>query len=110
MQSVLSVRLDMEKCSSSRAPQSTQTAGLPLDARRALRSCERLKHISVPVLVIPGDQDEIVPINLGRQVFEAARAPKSLYLVEGADHNNLYLIGGAPYFQRLKRFVGELVL
>ena len=70
---------------------------------------ERLKHVSVPVLVIHGDQDEIVPINLGRQVFEAARAPKSLYLVEGADHNNLYLIGGAPYFQRLKRFPGEVV-
>lgn len=51
---------------------------------------------------------EIVPINLGRQVFEAAHAPKSFYLVKGADHNNLYLIGGAPYLQRLNSFVREV--
>lgn len=70
---------------------------------------ERLKHVSVPVLVIHGDQDEIVPINLGRQVFEAARAPKSFYLVQGADHNNLYLVGGGPYLQRLKKFTQDII-
>lgn len=70
---------------------------------------DKLKHVSVPVLVIHGDQDEIVPIHLGRQVFEAAKDPKAFYLVPGADHNNLYQVGGMPYFQRLKRFVEEVV-
>jgi len=70
---------------------------------------DRLKHVSVPILVIHGDRDETVPIQLGRQVFEAAKAPKSFYLVPGADHNDLYLVGGRPYFQRLKRFVEEVI-
>ena len=70
---------------------------------------EPLNSVSVPVLVIHGDQDEIVPIELGKQVFDAARQPKSFYLVEGADHNNLYAIGGRPYFQRLKHFSEEVV-
>jgi len=70
---------------------------------------DKLKHVSVPVLVIHGDQDEIVPIHLGRQVFEAAKDPKAFYLVPGADHNNLYHVGGRLYFQRLKRFV-EVVI
>ncbi|TLY16233.1 MAG: alpha/beta hydrolase [Nitrospirae bacterium] len=70
---------------------------------------DKLKHVSVPVLVIHGDQDEIVPIHLGRQVFEAAKDPKAFYLVPGADHNNLYHVGGRLYFQRLKRFVEEVI-
>ena len=70
---------------------------------------DKLKHVSVPILVIHGDQDEIVPIHLGRQVFEAAKDPKAFYVVPGADHNNLYLVGGRAYFQRLKRIVEEVV-
>jgi fermentation-respiration switch protein FrsA (DUF1100 family) len=70
---------------------------------------DRLKRISMPTLFIHGDRDTIVPIHLGKQAFEAAREPKSFYLVPGADHNDLYLVGGKPYFQRLKRFVEEVM-
>ena len=70
---------------------------------------DRLRQISVPILVIHGDRDETVPIQLGRQVFEAAKNPKSFYLVPGADHNDLYLIGGKPYFQRLMRFTEKVI-
>lgn len=85
--------------------------GLPAHWLLAARFnlADRLKHVSVPVLVIHGDQDEIVPIQLGRQVFEAAKDPKAFYLVPGADHNNLYQVGGRPYFQRLKQFVEEVI-
>jgi len=70
---------------------------------------DRLKQISMPTLFVHGDRDTIVPIHLGRQAFEAAREPKSFYLVPGADHNDVYLVGGKPYFQRLKRFVDEVM-
>jgi fermentation-respiration switch protein FrsA (DUF1100 family) len=66
---------------------------------------ERLKSIHVPILMIHGDQDTIVPFPLGEQVFLAAPEPKWLYVVQGADHNNLPIVGGAPYFSRLKQFV-----
>jgi uncharacterized protein len=66
---------------------------------------ERMKFIHVPILMIHGDQDSIVPFPLGEQVFQAALEPKSLYVVKGADHNNLPVIGGAPYFAQLKQFV-----
>ncbi len=66
---------------------------------------ERLKSIHVPILMIHGDQDTIVPFSLGEQVFRAAPEPKSLYVVKGADHNNLTIVGGMPYFARLKQFV-----
>lgn len=70
---------------------------------------ERLAHVTIPVLVVHGDRDEIVPIELGRQVYDAAREPKSFYVIEGADHNNTTRVGGRAYFQRLRRFVIEVV-
>ena len=86
-------------------------AGLPmhwlLSGRFPLN--ERLQRVSMPVLVIHGDRDDIVPIALGREVFDAAREPKSFYVIEGADHNDSYLVGGRAYFQRLKQFIQEVV-
>jgi fermentation-respiration switch protein FrsA (DUF1100 family) len=66
---------------------------------------ERMKSIHVPLLMIHGDQDTIVPFPLGEQVFQAASNPKSFYVVKGADHNNLPFVGGAPYFWKLKQFI-----
>jgi uncharacterized protein len=69
----------------------------------------RLEKVRMPVLVIHGDRDDVVPFTMGEQVFQSARSPKSFYRVEGADHNRLYVIGGKTYFNRLKRFVDEVV-
>jgi uncharacterized protein len=41
-------------------------------------------------------------------VFAAAHPPKVFYLVRGADHNDLYLIGGKEYFSRLMQFAQDV--
>ena len=41
----------------------------------------------------------------GQQVFEAAKPPKSFYVIPGADHNNTYQVGGTAYFRRWAEFV-----
>jgi hypothetical protein len=66
---------------------------------------DRLPQLSLPKLIIHGDQDDIIPLELGRQVFEAAKPPKSFYVIEGAGHNNTYQVGGAAYFRRWAEFV-----
>ncbi len=68
-----------------------------------------LQKVTMPTLVIHGDRDEIIPLALGRQVFDAARNPKAFYLVKGAHHNNLYVVGGGHYLQRLKGFVRHVL-
>jgi fermentation-respiration switch protein FrsA (DUF1100 family) len=65
---------------------------------------DRLPHLSLPKLFIHGDRDDIIPVELGRQVFEAAKPSKSFYVVAGADHNNTYQVGGATYFARFSEF------
>jgi fermentation-respiration switch protein FrsA (DUF1100 family) len=69
----------------------------------------RLQNVRMPVLVIHGDRDDIVPFAMGEQVFQSAPSPKSFYRVNGADHNQLYVIGGKSYFHRLKQFVDSVV-
>lgn len=73
------------------------------------RLIDRLPQLSLPKLIVHGDQDDIIPIELGRQVFEAAKPPKSFYVIKGADHNNSYYVGGEPYFHRFMDFVQAAV-
>lgn len=73
------------------------------------RLIDRLPRLSLPKLIIHGDQDDIIPLELGRQVFDAAKPPKSFYVINGADHNNTYQVGGPSYFQRWDEFVRDAI-
>jgi uncharacterized protein len=65
-------------------------------------SIDRVTRLTVPVLVLAGDDDGIVPFGQSREVFEAAPEPKRLVRIEGADHNDPRL-GHGP------RVVGETI-
>ena len=44
------------------------------------------RKISCPVLVIHGDQDDIVPVEEGHELFAALAGPKRLCIIEGSGH------------------------
>ena len=66
---------------------------------------ETVKMVKAPVLVIHGDQDEVVPYEQGRQVFAAAPEPKEFYTIKGSHHNDTYVVGGDAYFAAIKNFI-----
>lgn len=66
---------------------------------------DKIKKIQVPLLVLHGERDEIVPFEHGKTVFDAAPEPKTFFLVAGASHNDTWAIGGAKYFGELKKFI-----
>lgn len=68
---------------------------------------ERIAEIDAPVLVIAGSNDSIVPLEQSRNVYEAASEPKTLVLIEGADHNDPSLLDGAQMIGALVRFLEE---
>ena len=49
-------------------------------------SAERIERVKVPVLVVHGDADSLIPPALGRALYERAAAPKRFVLVEGGTH------------------------
>jgi fermentation-respiration switch protein FrsA (DUF1100 family) len=51
-------------------------------------SLARLPRVAAPVLIAHGDQDEIVPFELGERLFGAAAEPKRFIRIAGADHND----------------------
>jgi hypothetical protein len=66
---------------------------------------DRIAHVKAPVMVIGGDADRIVPIAQTRRVFEAARDPKSLLVIKGADHNDDSLLHGREMIEGVRRFL-----
>jgi hypothetical protein len=65
---------------------------------------EKLPRARVPVLVMHGEADELVPFSLGEKLYQAARAPRFFYPIKGAAHNDTYLVGGEKYFQNFAMF------
>ena len=66
---------------------------------------EKIKKLKVPLLVLHGERDEIVPFEHGKTVFDAAPEPKKFFPIPGAAHNDTYAIGGETYFRELKQFI-----
>lgn len=71
-------------------------------------SLSKIVEVQAPLLVLHGDSDDIVPVEAGKEVFEAAREPKEFYIIPGARHNDTYLVGGQDYFDEMHRFINRL--
>jgi fermentation-respiration switch protein FrsA (DUF1100 family) len=54
-------------------------------------SIDRIGSIDVPLLVVAGSDDEVVPIDLSERLFDAAGEPKEIHVVDGARHNDAAL-------------------
>ena len=61
-------------------------AGLVTDELAPKDFVEKLSP--VPLLVVHGTHDEVVPISQGRQLFESARQPKTLFEVKTGRHGD----------------------
>ncbi|MFI5399243.1 MAG: alpha/beta hydrolase [Candidatus Binatia bacterium] len=46
--------------------------------------------LAVPILVVHGDRDEVVPFELGKGLFGAANHPKRFFPAAGAHHNDIF--------------------
>jgi fermentation-respiration switch protein FrsA (DUF1100 family) len=63
----------------------------------------RVAASSARVWVAHGDRDYIIPVRMGRDVFDAARNKGELLIVPGAGHNDVAELGGASYWSWLER-------
>lgn len=46
----------------------------------------KTEKVEVPWLIVHGDADDVVPVDEGREIYQAAYEPKDLYILEGVDH------------------------
>jgi fermentation-respiration switch protein FrsA (DUF1100 family) len=57
------------------------------------RSDLRIGKVAVPVLILHGDRDNIIPIALGERLYALAAAPKRFVRIAGGEHENLGTFG-----------------
>lgn len=76
--------------------------GNPFDSLRKMSS------IRCPVLIIHGDQDEVIPHDLGVELFERCPSKrKELRTVHGAGHNDIISRAGGDYWRWVREFLED---
>jgi len=73
----------------------------------SLDTSHYLRAIDLPKLMIHGTHDQMVPFHQSQALFRLAPPPKELYPVEGADHNNIFLVGGDQYLEKVRGFIRQ---
>ena len=49
-------------------------------------SIGKIKMINTPILIMHGEKDDVVPISMGKELFEKANSPKHSYFTSADDH------------------------
>jgi len=71
----------------------------------AYESNKKIKNIKVPVLVMHGKVDDVVPFYMGQKIYEIANEPKYYYFSEYDDHMLEY---NEKLLKALKNFINSL--
>ena len=69
-------------------------------------SVDKIAHVRMPVVIVHGASDRMVPSRFSEALYQAAPQPKKLLLVEGAGHNNAMIVGEEAYRQALAEVFG----
>jgi len=83
----------------------TRVSLFPVDK---FRNSAKIGRVTCPVLIMHGEEDEIVPVWHGRRLFDLAPEPKMLVTVPGAHHNDFVRIAGPRYALALRDFEARL--
>jgi len=83
--------------------------GIATHLKGKFDSLSKISNIHVPLLMLHGDEDELVPYELGQELFKTANEPKEFFTIKGAHHNDTYDVGGKPYFQTVHRFINKFI-
>ena len=66
----------------------------------------KIGRIRCPVLIMHSPQDEIVPYEMGRRVFAAAREPKTFAALSGG-HNEGFLESEKVFVTAVRKFLDD---
>lgn len=69
-------------------------------------NARKLRTVPLPLLVIHGEADTLLPVEHGQALYDASGAEnKTILRIPGAGHNDLMLIGMQRYFMAITAFI-----
>jgi len=69
------------------------------------RTIDRIGQVDVPLFIVHGGRDNVIPLDQARHVFHEANEPKTLSVVPRAGHNDLFDQGA---WARVRDFLASL--
>jgi alpha-beta hydrolase superfamily lysophospholipase len=79
------------------------------EARDGFGNAAKMARITLPTLVIHGQNDVLIPAADGQELYgHSAAEDKRLALIPGAGHNDLMWLGRQAYFHTIGAFVGGI--
>lgn len=71
-----------------------------------LNNIRKIESIYLPLLVIHGEKDVVLPVDNGQRLYDASPSPhKTLLRIPNAGHNNLLTVGMQDYFAAIRDFI-----
>ena len=64
-----------------------------------------IRSVTAPVLILHGEQDGVIPVEMGRRVFHAANEPKRIEVFPQGTHDDLF---GHGAWEKARSFVDAL--
>ena len=88
--------------------------GLPVeslgDIPDPIGNIPKMQEIRLPLLVIHGERDGIIPVRQGQTLYDSSPAQhKMLLRVPHAGHNDLVAIAKGRYFNAIRHFVADVL-
>jgi alpha-beta hydrolase superfamily lysophospholipase len=76
---------------------------LPVDLilTQEFDALRKIPELKVPLVVVHGTRDAIVPFEMGEKLYNAARSPKRFVKVEGGSHHNLSYVAYDDYLSAI---------
>jgi uncharacterized protein len=67
-----------------------------------------IRRLAVPLLVMHGTDDEVIPCWMAHEIFEACSAPKSIHCVDRGLHKDIFVRDPDALIWAISQFIAEL--
>ncbi|MDW4525917.1 alpha/beta hydrolase [Rossellomorea marisflavi] len=71
---------------------------------------KQVKKNDLPLLIIHGAEDELVPTEMATEIYKAAGGKKDMWIVPGAGHTEGFLVNETEYSTKVIDFVNEAMM
>ena len=62
------------------------TTGRLQNKKNLMEEYKKIKNVNIPILIMHGEKDTIVPYKMGKKMYQLANEPKYSYFTKQYDH------------------------
>lgn len=88
--------------------ETTRYGWLPLSLilTQKYTSDEKIRNIRVPKLFIHGSSDKVIPVEMGKRLYDLSLEPKTLLIVPDGGHRDTVIKAGDEWIKAIRHMVG----